>query len=384
MTKHLNPRPPRQRRRLLPAVLGRDRSRRIRNLVAGLAVVGAIVLTGSASIVRAPGQPPEQASSASPAVNDALPPLDSGIGFGFTGSLDSRPGAADDIESFKRDVDALVEHGQQWIRFGIIGWQVARVSGDDGHLVWDESRLKVFDEAIAYARQKGLRVFLTTADGQNAAGTAEAYRTSMREYWTTLARRYAPRVSVWQLYNEVDGSHFRTDQQLKSMTPEYLAQLKAMLQIGRTAIKEASPETLVTTNTSGWPVDDAMEADWNTFFDAISATLDVIAVDVYPADDTTDIEGLTSRVERISQRYDKPVIVAEVGLQTCRGCWSEADQGRYVAAAVEALKEAEPMAILIYQWRDGKDPDGLNAFGVIHIDRSPKAGFDRIMAAMRD
>lgn len=302
-------------------------------------------------------------------------------GYGFTLSFDPARDAINNLSTFKRDVDLLVENGQEWVRFGIIGWEVVETWGDHQSMEWNEPALKRYDKAIAYARSKGLTINLVTADGHMGLDASSAqYRAMMGEYWSTLAERYARDVKIWQIYNEVDAGHYSRPIAFDGeLSDTYLAGLNSMLQIGRKAIKDASPETLISTNTMGWPMNDATEKRWLKFFDAVGSALDVIALDVYPAHYTKQIAKLSERVENMKSRYGKPVIIAEVGLQTCKECWSEEDQGKFVAAAIRDLAKAEPMAIIAYEFRD---PPKSIGFGVLHANRAEKEGFDEIIAAM--
>lgn len=302
-------------------------------------------------------------------------------GYGFTVSFHPGADAVNDLATFKRDVDLLVENGQEWVRFGIIGWEVVETWGDRQSMEWNEPALKRYDEAIAYARGKGLSINLVTADGHMGLDASDAqYRAMMGEYWSTLAERYARDVKIWQIYNEVDAGHYsRTIAFDGELSGNYLAGLKSMLQIGRKAIKDVHSETLITTNTMGWPMNEATEKRWEKFFDAVGPTLDVIALDVYPAHYTKQIAKLSDRVENMKSRYGKPVIIAEVGLQTCKECWSEEDQGKFVAAAIRDLATADPLAIIAYELRD---PPKSIGFGVLHANRVEKEGFDKIINAM--
>lgn len=311
-----------------------------------------------------------------------LKPQTGQTGYGFTVSFLPVDKSTNKLAGFKRDVDTLVRNDQEWIRFGITGWEVVDNWGGADTMKWNEDALEGYGKAIAYARSKGLSVYLITADGHMGLDASSAqYRAIMDEYWSVLADRYADDVAVWQLYNEVDAGHYSRWTVFNGrLSEEYLSGLKTMLNIGRDAIKSANPDTMVTTNTMGWPMENATEKRWIRFFDAIESTLDVIAIDVYPTHYTGEIAKLEARTERMKERYDKPVIIAEVGLQTCPECWSEEEQGRYVAAAVQSLAQANPMAIIVYEFRDEKGDTG---FGVLRSNWSKKSGFDSIIASMR-
>lgn len=367
-------------RRLAPRGPNKSRSavspiRALVSVAILFAVLGAV--TGATS--------PAFTSAANDSSASALPtPIASSdsVGYGFTLLLGTSNGTDEDLAHFKANVNALVAHGQKWVRFGISGWDVAQNWGSGRPLRWDESKLKVYDRGIAYAREKGLTVYLVTADGDIGNETFAQYEATMRQYWTKLAQRFAPHVSVWQLYNEVDATRFGTNARIQSLDSTYLNELDSLLHIGRTAIKDASASTLVTTNASGWPVDNAMSVRWNTFFDEIADALDVVTVDVYPADNSKEISSLTKRLDKLHRRYRKPVIIAEVGLQTCPGCWTESEQGRYLSAAIKSISAADPLAVLVYQWSDSVNKTGRNTFGVVHENGTPKSGFNSIIRAM--
>lgn len=297
--------------------------------------------------------------------------------FGFTLEFGSFSDPKKSLKAFKSTVDSLVVNNQKWIRVGISSWDVSNRENSEGKLQWKKSILNLYDAGISYARSQGLSVYLITADGKRFQSSQSDYVTDMRTYWHGLARRFGHDVSVWQIYNEADGASYSTEKPLRTLSAQYLSGLARMLQVGSRAIKSVNPHTLITTNASGWPVDDGMENKWEQFFDVVGPAVDVIGLDVYPAANVKEIEELPDRVQRIKKRYDKPVIIAEVGLQTCGGCWSEAEQGKYVSLAIDSLRRAKPVAIIVYKWRD---TDG--AFGVTRPDGSPKGGFHQIIKAM--
>lgn len=336
------------------------------------AVVVLLLLAAGITVLR---MPDDRAHS-------QLKPKAGDTEYGFTVSFLPVDNSTNKLAGFKRDVDSLVENGQEWIRFGITGWEVVDHWGNAKTMEWNEQALAGYEDAIAYARSKGLSIYLVTADGHMGLDASSAeYRAMMGQYWSVLAERFADDVAVWQLYNEVDAGHYSKSTVFKGrLSGEYLSGLETMLDIGRDAVKSENPDTMITTNTMGWPMENATEKRWVRFFDAVESTLDVIAIDVYPTHYTGEIAKLDARVERMKKRYDKPVIIAEVGLQTCPECWSEEDQGNYVSAAIESLAQADPMAVIVYEFRDEKGDTG---FGVLRSDWSGKSGFDTIIASMR-
>jgi hypothetical protein len=105
----------------------------------------------------------------------------------------------------------------------------------------------------------------------------------------------------------------------------------------------------------------------------------VISIDLYPADSEEEIARLPERMDRVRERYGKPIYVAEVGLQTTPDSWTEADQQQYVAAAIEQLRTVELWGIALYELRDHEERAG---FGIKHADGSPKLGFRDVMQAL--
>lgn len=300
-------------------------------------------------------------------------------GFGFM-VLFSTSGEGPGLEDFKKDIDILAENGQQWVRMGIVGWEIMEVWGHERNILWDEPALKEYEAAIDYANSKGLSIFLITADADNNPDTAfDDYKVTLRQFWDTLARRFADKVDVWQVYSESDSAHFRLlSEPIEDITPEYLSDLGSMLAIARESIKAANPEVLLTTTTMGWPMSDEIQDRWHEYFDGISQHLDVISLDVYPADDEEEIELLPVRINETKRRYGKPVIIAEIGLQVA-GQWTTEDQRIFVPAAIEAAKKAVPLAIIVFQLRD----EGTNAFGLIRENRVPRPSFSAAIDVMR-
>ncbi len=339
-----------------------------------------LVLVGTSVTAAAPqagvGSAPVSKSAASFNPNT---PHDALSGFGFM-VLFSTSGNGSTLSDFKKDVDLLVAHGQKWVRFGIVGWEVMAVFGPDREIYWDEQALSQYDEAIDYMHSKGLNILLITADADNNPRTAfEDYKVTLKTFWEVLARRYAAKVKIWQVYSEADTSHFRLlDQRLENPSDDYLADLGSMLAIARHAIKGANSSVLITTTSTGWPMSDASQRRWERYFDAIVPFLDVVSLDVYPADNQSEIAKLPLRINDMKNRYQKPVVIAEVGLQVA-GKWTAEDQQIFVPAAIEAAKQAAPLAIIVYQLRD----EGDNHFGLIKQDWTHRPAFKSAIQVMR-
>lgn len=352
----------------------RRHSLAVLNLVIVATSITAAAPSGSSGFTS--GSSTAESSIVGPSVAGAegLPP-----GFGFM-VLFSTSGNGPNLEDFKKDIDLLAANGQEWVRLGIVGWDIMEIAGPGRQILWDEAALKEYDAAIDYVNSKGLSIHLITADAENnPATTFDDYKVTLKQFWDTLARRFANKVQVWQVYSESDTAHFRLlSQPVEDITPKYLFDLGSMLAIARTSIKSVNPHVLLTTTSTGWPMSDERQARWQKYFDGIAQYLDVISLDVYPADSFVEIEMLPQRINDTKLRYGKPVIIAEVGLQVA-GKWTHEDQRLFVPAAIAAAKKATPLAIIVYQLRD----DGTNAFGLIEESRAPRPSFTAAIDVMK-
>lgn len=356
---------------------GIRQSPRVLTAVAAIFVSLLVTNTAAAPIKAIPG--PEPISAGVQTAQVGPEPLSPSPGFGFMVSF-SATGHGPGLDDFRKDIDTLVANGQKWVRLGIIGWEVMAVRDGSRTVHWSENALKQYDAAVDYAYSKGLLIHLVLADAANDPSTSFSdYKAIIKEYWNGIAERYARKVAVWQVYNESDTSHFRlVTQPVTRITESYLQDLASVLKIARDSVKAVNPKALVTTNSTGWPMSDATQDRWHRYFDGIQAHLDAISLDLYPADNLAEIQKLPIRIADAKRRYGKPVIVAEIGLQVA-GSWTAKDQSQFVPAAIEALKEAKPLAIIVYQLRD----EGDNSFGLILENRTPRPAFSAAIRAMQ-
>lgn len=350
-----------------------------RMLTAAAAIFVSLLVTSTAAApIRAVSSSESISAEAQIGVGASESPSPS-PGFGFMVSF-SATGHGPGLDDFRKDVDTLVANGQKWVRMGIIGWEVMAVRDGSRTIHWSENALKQYDAAVDYAYSKGLLIHLVLADAANDPSTTFSdYKAIIKEYWSGIAERYARRVAVWQVYNESDTSHFRlVTQPVTRITDSYLQDLASVLKIARDSVKAVNPEVLVTTNSTGWPMSDATQDRWHQYFDGIQGHLDAISLDMYPADNLAEIQKLPIRIADAKRRYGKPVIVAEVGLQVA-GSWTAEDQSQFVPAAIEAAKEATPLAIIVYQLRD----EDKNSFGLILENRAPRPAFSASIRVMK-
>jgi len=271
---------------------------------------------------------------------------------------------------WRTDIDTLASWNQRLVRCGLPSWLLAPGPGE-----WSNSWSKFYREAITYARNRGLLINLVLPGAPDWAQQFNygEYVRSCQWFWSGMADHFGDEVSVWQVYNEADSTHYRHFTSVEP-TGTYLSEFSSL--VGKAHAILASPGSLVTTNLSGWPMNDQREQHWKTLLDVLAPSMDLVSLDVYPADNLQQIDLLPQRIDRVRGRYGMPVFIAEVGLQTPPGGWTEGDQKRYLTTTIRRLRTSELWGICIYQLRDEVSPAH---FGVQRADGSPKAGFTDVM-----
>lgn len=305
--------------------------------------------------------------------NPESPAESSGTGSERLGAMVGLPVDDADVARWRADIDTLVDHGQNLVRTGIYGWKVAPQPDR-----WDPASVSFYREQLDYARERGLDVNLVVPGAPDWAQNYgfDEYRAACRWFWGQMREGFGDQVDLWQAYNEADHAHYQT---FRSATRDatYLAEFAGLLAVAQDTLgRDGVP---VTTNLTGWPLNDEREQEWYLVLDAIGGSLDVISIDLYPADNEDEIARLPERMERVRRRYDKPVFVAEVGLQTTPDAWTETEQQQFVAAAIEQLRTAELWGIALYELRDNASPAG---FGIKRADGTHKSGFADVMRAL--
>lgn len=324
-------------------------------------------------------------------------------GYGFMVHLDVDSDAMtaemyeDTLADFRRDIDTMVEYEQTWARFAIPSWAVSYFS--DGNVVvkpTDDAAqvpaITYFEEAIDYMNSKGLNVYLilvgTTSQGPEL--TQAEYTQNISRYWEFIAERVADDVELIQIYNEAQSYHYRFYSSVADADlPAYWAEMSTMFGIASDIFKAENPNVQMTTNSYGWPIGPDVEAAWLAFFDAVHENLDVITLDMYP-DTQEEIPLLIEYIANAKNRYNKPVVVGETGRQGFVDAGNDYSrsipgQEENVVLYMDAFRQSEASAILMYQLRDG-GPDqtqGEQNFGILEYDGTRKASFDGIMYSMR-
>lgn len=330
-----------------------------------------VVLAAVASLAIVGGSLPSPASAQETSVPQR------GAGYHI-----AAPGGSPDLSAFNAQIEKVSEVGGRWVRFGVAAEWAVEEWGLGDQMVFDESVLDTIDQAIDNARAEGLQVYLVTADSYYKDDDRDLYRTMMSGYWSGLSDRFSDRVAVWQVYNEPNGRDYVGWDASVPTDDAYLEKLAADIGLAREVIHARNPGVLVTTNAGGFPVDEALEAEWQRVFDALGDSVDAVSVSAYPQFNETAIAELPDELEYLGARYDKPVIVAEVGLQTCDTCGiSEEQQGYYVGETVDSIATADVLATLVYELQD-RGTDGEGTFGALRLDGTPKSASRTIFDAV--
>lgn len=287
-----------------------------------------------------------------------------------------------DLDRFKGTVNDLSENNQSWIRFNIPRWEGARLV--DGNLAWDESEMKVFDEAVGYAKDKKLQVFLVaTPPPVEPTTDKDEYARITHDYFSYMADRYKNSVDVWQINNEIDVHH-PADYSYNEFEKRDKEFIEAHVKAASDAIRSKDPRANITVNVTGWPVTDEVQDNWEEFIEPLLPYVNAISLDLYPDGNTAQIESLSDRVEDMRKKYKLPIYVSETGICTV-GCYLNGmSQKEILIRILEDLKEAKPKAIILYQYTD----EDLNnkvegSFGVTDVDGNKKKGYEEILSKMQ-
>ena len=312
------------------------------------------------------------------------------------------------LDRFKTTCDQLAALQIPWIRFPLWHWDIK------------PETLPKYDEAIGYAKRKGLKVFLTTSVDRikpELRYREQELRRTRRQY-ELLGRRYGDKVDYWQIANE--GDDHRDDDYNRSPGfpfPEgYLERRRlfhktAVDSLRNTVKLKYGVDAKVTTSVSKWQGADAgiYNPEEIVYFDAICgfgnpggdvsqpcSDLDAISLDFYPDLNSNEILDLPRQVAYFSTRYGrgeqngrKDVIVAEVGLperstkEHARD-WDPAHQAASIIATIRSLDrgEVKPKLVFPYEYidtvaRDVNSHEG--SFGIMYADGTPKESFEQVI-----
>lgn len=294
------------------------------------------------------------------------------------------------LSFFHTTVDALVANQQKWVRLNIVPGHVVGLTSGSNNMSWNETNLQQYDDAISYAKVKGLKVYLlsSTPDFANYFSDTE-YTKITTDYFTYLAQRYKGKVDVWQIYNEADTLNYKgyPSPPLPDVSQpypvNYLSGLKTNIEAAKSAIKSVDPTPLITTNVTGFVLNQTLYDKWNTFFSVIGPSLDILSFDLYPQN-TSEINTIKNAIAGVASSYAKPIIIAETGIPTGDGRFDEAAQSSILIQILDQVRPLLPKAILYYQYSDTIQDNNKTegSFGVVKIDGSQKLSYSTIMQNM--
>jgi hypothetical protein len=284
--------------------------------------------------------------------------------------------------TWARDLEETVASGATWIRMDIPIGVYGSVS--NGVFTPNQAKADFYRSAAQQADAAGLKIVLVMAAAYNSDSWSEAqFRDYNGQYWKAVSKNIGQYVDLWQIFNEHDGRDYRNHAPI-SLTAAYLTRFRDTLASARTAVRTYSSAPLTTTP-YGYPVDEARYTRWQTFFDGIGPSLDVIGVHAYPEKSAEVIGRVPMYIKRLKGRYDKPVAVLEFGLPSVAGYGTSAEVGKAIAHEINAIMGAAPMTATLYQLRDrGTDTNnGEMVFGILRDDFSKKDYYDTVVAEMK-
>lgn len=334
-----------------------------------------------------------------------------GMEFGFAADL-SINGSLQ-LDKFKSNIDQLKANKQQWVRLAVNSSDIATpppgptptpipqttispsvsptptpqdtVLGTTTFIQWNTANLSIYDAAIDYAYQNGLKIFLSTKTPSFANNySAVDYQSATAEYFQFLSSRYTGKISVWNIFADSNIKNFKDSSPMSSLDSTYLSELNSVLSTARSAIKSSDPSVIVSTSTGGNPLTDTLVSNWNQFYDATNSSVDIISIEMYPNTDIGQISKLSTIIENLKAKYGKDVIVAGTGICTQNGIYSETDQQNYVPQAISNIRLSSAKLLLQYELADQNSSSNTcdASYGIVKSDGTPKSSYTAIITAL--
>lgn len=326
---------------------------------------------------RAEARVPLPANPA-PEPQPPIPTVDHDNRYGFMVFLG---GGKDGVD---KDVAGIVAAGGTWARLGMYDSGSFTSAGvfQPNETVWAH-----FEYACKTAKSAGLRVLWDAADTlriSNSLSNADwiRWQSSMWEY---MAKRLGAYVDAWQVFNEHDGRDIRTFAATDNTTGANAAFFRAALEGARNAIRKHSAAPVGTT-TFGYPMNEDRYQRWVRFHDAVSPQMDYVGIHAYPEFSPAI---LATFIQRLSDRYRKPVAVLEFGVPDAGGYGTPPDYlrvGDGIVAQNDALLSVKDrlLCATLYSLRNRvQGGTGEGGFGILDANWSKKAYWPRVVASIR-
>jgi hypothetical protein len=281
-----------------------------------------------------------------------------------------------DLPTFEANVHELAAQHMQWIRVDL--WpDVVAPSGTVQSIHWNAANLATYDQALSYAKQMGLKVYLdTSVPNYTREYTESDYLAVAQMYYQAIAARYHSYVDMWQIANEPNWSDFRDSskplQQPYSMS--YVQSFDRLLAFARRAIKAAAPSAPVAINLT---LSNSVPMNVNPFLSVTAPHIDVIGVDSYPGMRVDLLDRAVAEMKGLEQRYHKPTMVVETGL--CSATYGADGQSTYIPVYISHFLMAHPLAVLIYLYQDSPKWTSVSAcdktYGLVDVTGKDKPSF---------
>lgn len=300
-----------------------------------------------------------------------------GIGFEIPCALTA------DIAEYDRNIARVVATGATWVRMGWAYWDLSDYR--DGKWIWNETNWQRAEDRIRRAREAGLKICLVSAAIRDVPWMSLAdYIRMNRAYWrkTVSVAAKAGGVEVYQVYNEHNSRHFRTYAPVaKPPSARYLNDWASAIAAARQEAHAVLPDVLVTTcigtnvNTRYW---------WQ-IYDVLADSCDVIGINAYPGTYVPSINALGGQIRRTEARYNKRVIITEIGLPLYEGGESSSVVEEHLPKMVEQAAKGEPLAVIVYSLRNSgtTETDPEQMFGVYTRDHKPRKTLAPLVRVIR-
>ncbi len=285
----------------------------------------------------------------------------------------------------------LIPKDAVWVRL-----EYAGVKYENGRLVPKNSEYdRLFWQVLHDLRQRGKKIWLvfgvpegTTKDNYQKAIAAEM----------TLIPDLLPSVDVIQVGNEMDCHDFIGYKPIPGCNwKDYDggAYIKRVLyfveQVGEEVQRYNNSNwdgrhVGLAVNLTGWPLMNGRFAKEEEFVRQLSNYVDTVGLDLYPKDNGELIQYTTRIITEFKEKFPH-VFVAETGMSAmknppkCSDIFTEEDQAKWLPAAIEAEKKANPEAIIVYMLQDipsgGTDCHAVREahFGLVREDGTKKPAY---------
>lgn len=302
--------------------------------------------------------------------------------FGITVQMPSEENPQDAYD----DLERARETGVTWIRLSVRNPELIDGWGNANQGVRiNQDVLQMNVEFLEKARSYGMKICLMVIEGYIGDVSYEYYIGQMRDFWNQIAEKLAPLSDVWQVFNEPDGidyRHYEPVDEFPDQTAYYKELASAIAACGEEAHKY-NPDVLITTNLYGYPVNDDMYERWIRNLTIIADSQDIITIDAYPQNNRERTKSLPTVMRDIGNRFNKNVMIGEIGVQTCPDCYSEEDQAQYYEMYIELLDSAYIDTVFLFTLRNREDEHtGEGSFGIYNYDGSKKEAFYTVQQSL--